>query len=165
MRRTIVGEEVQFIVFGAILFAFLKPFCDFVCGKGHRQMVGDRYTRAEDSDRPNKKGARTIKSGMKEVVDENGKCKKGDHADSLWVGALPAWFGFQHMTLTTIRNVPSASWARKKRPIKQRCWIYTPVTEKASSAGVKQNQRNTYKDWKSESGNIDHPFPERPVDP
>jgi hypothetical protein len=42
---------------------------------------------------------------MEEVVDEDGKRKKGDHADALWVGALPAWYEVQRMTLNTIRNV------------------------------------------------------------
>ena len=88
-----MGEEIQ-LVCKAILFGFLKPFCEFVGCKGHRQVFGDRYTRSEHLDGSIKE-AHTVESGMKEVVDEDGKCKEDDHADALWVGALPAWTRFR----------------------------------------------------------------------
>ena len=85
-----MGEEIQFCVHRVLPFAFLKSFCELVCCKGHRQIIGDRYTQGKHSHAPNKSGTHTIESGMEEVVNDDGKQKKSDHADALWVGALPA---------------------------------------------------------------------------
>lgn len=94
MRLTIMGEEIKFFVYRVIPFLFLKSFCEFVCCKGHRQIFGDRYTRGKHLHEPNKKGTHTIEIGMEEVVNDDSKQQKGDHADALWVGTLPAWTGF-----------------------------------------------------------------------
>ena len=88
-----MGEEIKVSSSKAIRFMFLEPFCELVCCKGHRQVLGDGYTRGEHSDDSNKKDAHTIKSRTKEVVDDNGKREKGDHANTLRVGAFPTCTG------------------------------------------------------------------------
>lgn len=89
-----MGEKIKVSASKPIRLAFLKSFCELVCCKGHRQVLGDGYARGEHSDESNEKAAHTIKSGIKEVVDDNGKREKGEHANTLRVGALPACTGF-----------------------------------------------------------------------
>lgn len=49
MRRTIMGKEIKVFASMAIRLVFLNLFCELVCRKGHRQVLGDGYTRGENS--------------------------------------------------------------------------------------------------------------------
>ena len=44
MKRTISGEEIKVTVSKAIPLVFLKLFCEVVCCKGYRQVLGDSFT-------------------------------------------------------------------------------------------------------------------------
>lgn len=116
VRRTIMGKEIKVIASTAIRLVFLNLFCELVCCKGHRQVLGDGYTRGEHSDQSNEKEGHTIKSGMQEIVDNNGKREKSKHANALRVGALAACTRFSICTwIGAMRKVTLSVFSEEEK--------------------------------------------------